>query len=91
MVGADRLVAAAHPGPAALLAEPHRAVPTSWRRLRLLAAVVTALLLLTVAAVLLPLALEVAAVRPAGVAQEAEVAAQLLVQGLVASESLRRR
>ena len=44
-----------------------------------------------VAAVRLPVALEVAAARPVPLPQEPEVAALLLVQGLVASESLRSR
>ena len=40
---------------------------------------------------LLPLLLQVAAVRPVPLPQEPEVAAVVLVQGLVASESLRSR
>ena len=40
---------------------------------------------------LLPLLLQVAAVRPVPLPQQPEVAAVVLVQGLVASESLRRR
>jgi len=40
---------------------------------------------------LLPLLLQVAAVRPVPLPQEPEVAAAALVQGLVASESLRSR
>ena len=85
-VVADRPVAAAHPEPVALLAERALAVTTSSRRV----------LLLTVAALLPPVAPEVVAVHPApvrprAVAREAEVAARLLVQGRVALEILRRR
>jgi hypothetical protein len=40
---------------------------------------------------LLPLLLQVAAVRPVPLPQQPEVAAVVLVQGLVASESLRSR
>jgi hypothetical protein len=85
-VVADRLGAAAHRQPAAhrepaLLAEQHPAGTSWWRRVLLLAAV---------AALLRPVALEVPAVRPAAVAQ-AEVAAQLLVPELAASEILRSR